>query len=320
MSGETSTHQAAREEHHPPQKLRTPFAELYPFESHFLDVRGVRVHFLDEGRGEPVVMVHGNPTWSFYFRGLVEALRDDYRTVVPDHIGCGLSDKPGDDGYDYTLDRRVDDLEALLGHLGLTSDLTLVLHDWGGMIGMAFASRHPEQVKRLVILNTAAFLLPPGKRLPRSLWLCRNTPLGALLVRGLNAFSRGAVRYCATRTLEPAVRAGYLAPYNSWSNRIAVLRFVQDIPLSPGDRSYATVRAVQDGLERFRDVPMLICWGERDFVFDGDFLAGWEQRFPAAEVYRFPAAGHFVLEDAGAAIVALVRDFLRHHPLAPKVP
>jgi haloalkane dehalogenase len=320
MSGETSTRQAAREETHTSQKLRTPFAELYPFESHFLDVRGARMHFLDEGRGEPVVMVHGNPTWSFYYRGLVRALRDDHRTIVPDHIGCGLSDKPGDDRYDYTLDRRVDDLEALLDHLGLTSDLTLVLHDWGGMIGMAFASRHPERVKRLVILNTAAFLLPAGKRLPRSLWLCRNTPLGALLVRGFNAFSRGAVRYCAMRKLEPAVRAGYLAPYNSWSNRIAVLRFVQDIPLSPGDRSYATVRGVQDGLERFRDVPMLICWGEKDFVFDGDFLAGWEQRFPEAEVYRFPAAGHFVLEDAGAAIVPLVRDFLRHHPLAPKVP
>ena len=194
-----------------------------------------------------------------------------------------------------------------------------MLHDWGGMIGMAFASRHPERIKRLVILNTAAFLLPASKRLPRSLWLCRNTPVGALLVRGFNAFSRGAVRYCATRQLEPAVRAGYLAPYDSWSHRVAVLRFVQDIPLSPGDRSYATVQAVQDGLERFRDVPMLICWGERDFVFDVDFLAGWEQRFPAAEVYRFPAAGHFVLEDAGAAIIPLVRDFLRHHPLAPKV-
>jgi haloalkane dehalogenase len=256
-------------------------------------------------------MLHGNPTWSFYYRDLVKALRTEYRTVVPDHIGCGLSDKPGDDRYEYTLDRRVDDLERLLDHLGLAADLTLVLHDWGGMIGMAYASRHPERLKRLVILNTAAFLLPAGKRLPFSLWLSRNTSLGALLVQGLNAFSRGAMHYCATRPLSPAVRAGYLAPYDSWRSRIAVLRFVQDIPLGPGDRSFATVHAVQEGLDRFRDVPMLICWGGRDFVFDDCFLAEWHRRFPEAEVHRFAEAGHFVLEDASAAIIPLVRDFLR---------
>src|SRR5262245_40625611 len=184
MSGETSTRRAALDNAPPPRQLAAVPDELYPFRSHFLDRSGVRMHYLDEGSGPPVVMVHGNPTWSFYFRNLVQALRDDYRTVVPDHIGCGLSDKPGDDRYEYTLDRRVADLEALLDSLGLTSNLTLVLHDWGGMIGMAFASRHPERIRRLVILNTAAFLLPAGKRLPRSLWLVRNTPLGPLLVRG----------------------------------------------------------------------------------------------------------------------------------------
>jgi cis-3-alkyl-4-acyloxetan-2-one decarboxylase len=290
---------------------------LYPFEKHFIELPGARMHYVDEGRGEPVIMLHGNPTWSFYYRDLIKALREDYRTIVPDHVGCGLSDKPGDDHYEYTLDRRVADLEALLDCLGLSSGLSLVVHDWGGMIGMAFASRHPERIKRLVVLNTAAFLLPAGKSLPRSLWLCRNTPLGALLVRGFNAFSRGAVRFCAMRPLDPAVRASYLAPYDSWSHRIAVLRFVQDIPLRHGDRAYATVRAVQNGLDRFRDLPMLICWGERDFVFDLGFLAEWERRFPGASVHRFPDAGHFVLEDAGAAIIPLVRDFLRHHPLAP---
>jgi cis-3-alkyl-4-acyloxetan-2-one decarboxylase len=316
MSGETSTRREALDNIRSPQSVRTVSDELYPFQPHYLDLPGARMHFVDEGRGEAVVMLHGNPTWSFYYRDLVKALSGSYRTVVPDHIGCGLSDKPGDDCYEYTLDRRVADLEALLDHLGLTSDLTLVLHDWGGMIGMAFASGHPERIKRLIVLNTAAFLLPDGKRLPWSLWLCRSTPAGSLLVRGFNAFSRGAVRYCATRPLEPAVREGYLAPYDSWSHRIAVLRFVQDIPLGPGDRSYATVRAVQDGLDRFRAVPMLICWGEHDFVFDVGFLAEWERRFPAATVHRFPDAGHFVLEDAGAAIIPLVHEFLQQHPVA----
>jgi len=280
------------------------------------DRDGLRLHYIDEGSGEPVVMLHGNPTWSFHYRVLVEALRPDYRVIVPDHIGCGRSDKPGDDRYEYTLDSRVRDLEALLGHLRIGAGSTLVLHDWGGMIGMAYAHRHPERVKRLVVLNTAAFRMPAGKRLPRSLWLFRNTPLGPLLIRGLNAFSRGAARYCARRPLTGPVRAGYLAPYDSWRNRIAVLRFVQDIPIAPGDRCYELVREVDEGLYRFRPTPMLICWGERDFVFDLDFLAEWQRHFPDAEAHRFPDAGHYVLEDAAAEIVPLVRDFLKRHPLA----
>jgi haloalkane dehalogenase len=289
--------------------------ELYPFAGHFLRLKGHHLHYLDEGQGEPVVMLHGNPTWSFYYRDLVRGLRGDYRCVVPDHMGCGLSDRPGDGEYDYTLEQRVLDLEALLDHLGLRENLTLVLHDWGGMIGMAYASRHPERVRRLVVLNTAAFLLPAGKRLPWSLWLCRNTPAGPLLVRGLNAFSRAAVRWCACKPLPPAVREGYLAPYGSWRDRIAVLRFVQDIPLAPGDRCYELVR--DEGLGQFRDVPALVCWGGRDFVFDRHFLAEWRRRLPTAEVHDFPEAGHFVLEDSGGEIVPLVRDFLRRHPLAP---
>jgi pimeloyl-ACP methyl ester carboxylesterase len=291
---------------------------LYPFTCRFLflEPHGARLHYIDEGQGEPVVMVHGNPTWSFYFRSLVAGLRDRYRVVAPDHIGCGLSDKPPEDRYRYRLEQRADDLEALLDHLGQRERLTLVLHDWGGMIGMAYANRHPERIARLVILNTAAFLLPEGKKLPWQLWLVRNTPLGPLLVRGLNAFSRGAVRYCVTRPMPPDVRAAYLKPYGSWKDRLAVLRFVQDIPLAPGDPSYELVRSVQDGLGRFEKTPMLICWGAKDFVFDVHFLAEWQRRFPAALVHQFADAGHLVLEDAGDRILPLVRDFLARHPVS----
>src|SRR5262249_19576797 len=129
----------------------------YPFAGKFLDVGGAQYHYLDEGAGEPVLMLHGNPTWSFHYRRLALALRDRYRVLVPDHIGCGLSDKPPPSQYSYTLDRRARDVEALLDHLGIDDDLTLVLHDWGGMIGMLVAHRRPERIKRLVLFNTAAF-------------------------------------------------------------------------------------------------------------------------------------------------------------------
>jgi cis-3-alkyl-4-acyloxetan-2-one decarboxylase len=166
---------------------------LYPFESRYLDIGGLRYHYIDEGRGEPIVMLHGNPTWSFYFRELVKGLRGSYRCIVPDHIGCGFSDKPGDDRYEYTLSRRADDLGALLDHLGLDRGVTLLMHDWGGMIGMVCAMRRPERISRLVGLNTAAFLKPAAKKMPWPLWVVHwRNPISALLVRGLNAFSVGA--------------------------------------------------------------------------------------------------------------------------------
>jgi pimeloyl-ACP methyl ester carboxylesterase len=287
-----------------------------PFAPHFLDRHGLRYHYIDEGQGDPIVMVHGNPTWSFYFRSLIDALRGDYRVIAPDHIGCGLSDKPPDERYSYRLAQRVDDLDALLDHLGVRERITLVLHDWGGMIGMAYASRYPERIKRLIVLNTSAFRLPPGKKLPWQIAIIRNTFLGPLLVRGLNLFSAGLVRWCVTRRLTAEERAGYLAPYRTWRDRIAVLRFIQDIPLTPRDPSYELVKSVEEGLSRFSDVPMLICWGARDFVFDDAFLNGWKERFPRAEVHRFTDAHHLVREDEGPRIVSLVRDFLARHPIS----
>lgn len=283
----------------------------YPFTSHYLELSGLNYHYLDEGEGAPVVMLHGNPSWSFYYRNLVMALRDRYRCIVPDHIGCGFSDKPGDDRYDYTLARRVDDLEALLEHLEVRREITLVVHDWGGMIGMAYAVRHPERIRRLVVLNTGAFPLPPSKPFPLALRICRDSFAGTLLVRGFNAFSRAAaVVGCKRNPMTKKLRALYQLPYDSWQNRIATLRFVQDIPLAPGDKAFALVNAVAEGIGQFRRLPMLICWGEQDFVFDRHFLDEWRQRFPEAEVHRFSDCGHYILEDAGSEIIPLIASFL----------
>ncbi len=290
--------------------------ELYPFEGRFFEVdRGIRMHYLDEGRGEPVVMVHGNPTWSFYYRRLVERLRPRYRCIVPDHVGMGMSDKPDDAAYSYTLRHRVDDLGALLDSLGIERDVTLVVHDWGGMIGMAWAAEHPERIARLVILNTAAFPLPADKHFPWPLWLTR-TPVGTVLVRRFNAFSAIASRVCVTRApMSKEVRRAYTAPYDSYEDRIATLRFVQDIPLRPGDRGWDVLEATASRLHFFAHLPALICWGDRDFVFDHAFLREWRRFLPEAQVVRFPDAGHYVLEDAADEIVELAERFLNDHPL-----
>jgi haloalkane dehalogenase len=275
-------------------------------------MRGLRLHYLDEGPPDapPVLMLHGNPTWSFYYRNLVLALRGQYRCIVPDHIGCGLSDKPGEDVYDYRLQSRIEDLDTLLSHLGLQLPLTLVVHDWGGMIGFAWAVRNPEQIARTVILNSAAFPLPAGKQLPAALSLVRNTTLGAFLVRRFNAFSAVAARVAFKKPVAKAVREGYTLPYDSPANRIATLRFVQDIPLGERDPSFDIVLNTAERLHLLQGKPCLIAWGERDFVFDAPFLNKWQEYFPHAAVHRFADCGHYVLEDGGLELIDTIVAFI----------
>lgn len=292
-------------------------ADLYPFQGKTLDRAGLAYHYLDEGQGDPVVMVHGNPTWSFYFRDLVLDLRRDHRCIVPDHIGMGLSEKPGDDRYRYTLASRIDDLTALLQRLNLNRPLTLILHDWGGAIGMGYAVRHPHTIGRIVVMNTAAFHLPATMNLPVALRLVRTPGIGPLAVRQLNAFALAAARFCcARRPLADRVRAGYLAPYDSAKNRIGVLRFVEDIPLASSDAAYPVISEIESGLHQFVGRPKLMLWGDRDFVFTPAVLDQWRRHWPDAAVQRFADCGHYVLEDAGQDAIGKIRDFLVQHPVS----
>lgn len=289
----------------------------YPFAGQYHTVNGFRMHYLDAGprEGEILLMLHGNPSWSYLYRKPVLAWRDRYRCIVPDHIGMGLSEKPVAAAYPYTLARRIDDLDALIQTLAPDKPLTLILHDWGGMIGMGYALRHPARIKHLVVMNTAAFHLPPDIPLPWQLRLARLPGIGSLLIRGANAFCRGAIKYGVVRgPAPPEVRAAFLAPYASWRERLAVMRFVEDIPLGPGDPAFAAVSAIEQGLPRFRGLPMLFCWGMRDFIFNSRFLAEWIKRFPEAEALRLEDAGHYLLEDAADEVIATIGAFLRRHP------
>jgi len=309
---------AAAERRRPASAENVP-ESLYPFTSHWHDRGGgIAMHYLDEGPRDasPVVMVHGNPSWSFYYRELVRALRGSHRVLVPDHIGCGFSDKPDDARYTYTLQSRIDDLEGWLDAVGATKNVTLIVHDWGGMIGMGAAVRKPERIARIVLLNTAAFHLPKSKALPGTLKLARDTALGAFLVQRFNAFSRGAVTMAVKRRLSADVARALTAPYDTPANRIATLRFVQDIPLAPSDRAYAVVSDTAAKLRVFANTPVLICWGAQDFVFDDHFLEEWKRIYPHAELEYYRDAGHYVLEDAAERIVPRVERFIAAHPLA----
>lgn len=292
--------------------LKNPaFKKLYPFESHLHTIESFNYHYLDEGEGEPVVMVHGNPTWSFFYRKLISGLRDQYRCLVPDHMGCGLSEKPQE--YEYTLERHVKNLETWLEEtLPPVSwnggKVNLIVHDWGGPIGLLYAAMHPDRIKRIVVMNTSVFT---AGTMPLRIRACRWSLFGEALVRMFNLFAGEATRVTTLKKMPRAVRKGYLLPYNSWNNRVGVYNFVLDIPLESGTRTYDLFRKLEDNIvPLLGDKPMLIQWGAADWCFTKFFLDIWRERFPNAEVDTYEA-GHYLMEDAGGQILPRIQSFLK---------
>jgi haloalkane dehalogenase len=286
--------------------------DLYPFSSHFRDLGPHQLHYLDEGAGEPLLFVHGNPTWSFYWRNLILGLRGRYRCIAVDHIGCGLSDKPQD--YNYTLAQRIDDLVRLVERLDLTA-ATLVAHDWGGAIGLGTLQRLPHRFARIVLFNTGAF---PPPFVPWRIAACRTPLLGTVALRGMNAFARAALSMATEKPerMTADVRAGLLAPYDSWANRVAIDRFVQDIPFSPRHPTWQTLERIEAGLPTLADRPIQLIWGMRDWCFRPECLDRFVGPWPHAEVHRLTDCGHYVVEDAHERIVPLMEAFLKSHPTA----
>jgi len=282
-----------------------------PFRSRFVTVsKGLRMHAFDEGDGPVAFLLHGNPTWAFLYRELIPALRDHMRVVAPDHIGCGYSDRPDEGQYGYRLRDRVEDFSRLVDSVTAGEPVDLVVHDWGGLIGLAWAVDHPDRLRSLVVFNSAAFRVPEDRRFHWTLRWARRSPLAHLAIRRWNAFGIAAMRLGCRRRPTASVRRGFYAPHRGSRGRIAQAKFVEDIPLAPGDPSYDVVKNTELGLERLKDRPVLVCWGLRDFIFHEGFLQRWKWFFPSAEVRTFSDAGHYVLEDAGERVIPAVRDFL----------
>ncbi|MEA3467083.1 MAG: alpha/beta fold hydrolase [Thermodesulfobacteriota bacterium] len=260
---------------------------------------------MDEGQGDTIVMVHGNPSWSYYYRRLISLLAKEHRVIAIDHMGCGLSDKP--QKYNYCLQNHIDNLHSLLQSLGVER-FSLVVHDWGGAIGMGVAAKNPDLLTRAMVLNTAAFR---SQRIPFRISVCRWPIIGEPLVRGLNGFAGPSVFMAVSRKMDKKVARAFLAPYDSWHNRVAVSAFVKDIPLTPAHPSYTSLLHVEQGLETLqaRQLPMLICWGGKDFCFNKIFYDEWCERFPEAETHYFSESGHYILEDSFEAIAPLADTF-----------
>lgn len=293
------------------------FEVLYPFESHFINVRGHRLHYIDQGTGQIIVMLHGNPTWSFYFRNIIKGLSPQFRCIAPDHIGCGFSDKPSSgqkkEEYSYTLTDRIKDLDFLIKNIVPCEckKINLIIHDWGGIIGLGWALNNLHRIDKIVITNTAGFLLPESKTFSPVLWMIKYlTPLAVPAVLGLNLFAKGSSFLGPNKKLSVKVRRGLTAPYNCWKNRIATLRFVQDIPITSKDLSWPIVNNIDQNLTKLNKDKLLLLWGGKDFIFDLNFYNEFKLRFPGIRSKLFQNAGHYLFEDEPIHTLKLILSFL----------
>jgi|SaaInlStandDraft_1057018.scaffolds.fasta_scaffold25937_2 cis-3-alkyl-4-acyloxetan-2-one decarboxylase len=269
--------------------------ELYPFQENFFTCsEGHQLHYVDEGPkdGPIILMVHGNPSWSFLYRDVIKDLSSKYRCIAIDHLGCGKSAQPLEGPYD--LAHHISRLGQLVKHLDL-KNITLLLHDWGGAIGMGMANNYPDRIKAISLFNTAAFT---DTRIPRRIALCRWPVLGPFLNLCLNAFARGATVMALPKgaRMSAKVKSGFLYPYSTARQRRAINAFVQDIPMGPTHPTWSTLKNVEEGLSKFSNHPVKIFWGEQDFCFNTHFYERWKKVWPHAETDLFSDGGHYLLE------------------------
>lgn len=289
------------------------FEGTFPFAPHYLQVNGFDMHFVDEGEGEPLVFLHGDPTWSYLWRRFIPPLSRNYRCIAPDHMGMGKSGIPREPSA-YRFRHHAANLESLLLHLKL-HDVTLVLHDWGGPIGLDFAVRHRDKIKRLVLTNTWAFAPWPGGPLPRLLEIIRS-PRGEKFVLEKNGYLEPALLGTTlhAENLTPTVLAAYRAPFPTPESRLAMLCWSRDIPMEESDPSYADMKRVEQSLPEFAEIPTLLVWGMRDPVLPASVLRMWQQRLPNAMILEIDDASHFLQEDAPEQIVDEIGEFLAANP------
>jgi haloalkane dehalogenase len=271
----------------------------YPFESHRLDVGAGRLHYLDEGRGAPILMVHGTPTWSFLYRHLVKALRGRYRCVVPDHLGFGLSDRPAQ--WSYRPQDQARNLARLVETLGL-KDFTLIVHDFGGPIGLSYAIEHPERVSRLVLFNTWMWSLEDDWRI-RLIGRILGGRLGRVLYERLGFSVRVMLRRAiADRSrYTPAIEQHYLQPLDGHATWVYARELLG---------SSAWYDALWRRRARLAPIPALLAWGMKDPAFAA-FLPRWREVFDLAQVIELPDCGHAPPEERAPELLPFLVQFLQ---------
>ncbi|MDR3203941.1 MAG: alpha/beta fold hydrolase [Deltaproteobacteria bacterium] len=286
-----------------------PWRRLFSFKPNFLDLgSGALMHYIDHGQGPPVVMVHGNPTWSFMWRALIKDLLG-FRRLAPDHVGMGLSSRPLAKSYGFSLEDRIKDLDSFIHSLNLSEPIRLIVHDWGGPIGLGWAARNADKVHSLIIMNSG-LRKPPNYQMPFKLKLFKSCNfLGRILAVELNLFVEGLIRVGSLRPIKEDAVRGFLAPYAQSQHREAIGRFLADIPLKSSHRSHEPLKRLEIEFSNLNDKPLLLIWGLGDFVFSRAFLDDFLTLRPEAPALELEQAGHYLLEDEPELITEVIKAF-----------
>jgi pimeloyl-ACP methyl ester carboxylesterase len=285
---------------------------LYPFQSSFVTLSdGKRMHYVTEGPedGEVLLLLHGYPTWSFIYRALLVyygAL--GYRCIAVDHIGYGLSDKPVNKRY-HTLRQHIENLFEFLTLLNL-HDITLIMEDWGGPIGVSYAIQRPEYVKRLVIINSWVFQDSYPNRLASLVTWVTRPGIGELLFGTFNLAFNLVIQRWTARELSEAVLMAYKAPFHEARNRAALIQFPRMINITSDHPSAEIMREIESHLPTLRHIPTLIVWGKNDPVFPPDVAAHWKKEMPRAKgPFLIEPARHLLVEDAPDELIQHLNTF-----------
>jgi acyl-CoA synthetase (AMP-forming)/AMP-acid ligase II/pimeloyl-ACP methyl ester carboxylesterase len=278
--------------------------QVLPFQSRFVTVAGYRMHYIDEGSGPTVLLLHGNPTWCFFYRNVIRELKDSFRLIAPDFLGCGLSDRTP--GVKFRAIDRINQLEEFVTALGITN-FSIVMHDWGGPLGTGFIQRRLDSVNRIVYLNTT---LTETEALPGFIKLAATPIVGKLMTRHTDTFVRMTTSVGAHKKLTPEVVDGYRAPYRSRQRRDAIWDFVADIPFGPEHPTYTEMVNIAANLPRVAEKPVKIIWGLKDPCFHREMLSKVAAHFPHAELLEIPDASHLVLDDAPQLAIPAIKEFL----------
>lgn len=280
------------------------FENTFPFKPNFKDINGFDMHYIDEGEGEPIVCLHGMPTWSYLYRKFISALSDEYRIIVPDQMGFGKSDVPHD--KPYLLEQHVNNTTQLLVDLDL-KDITLVVQDWGGPIGFGFAVDHPDMVKALVIMNTSIGVMKEGSK-P---WyhIMEKRGMYEQFIKDISGIIKMGI--FNKEKITPLMLKAYEMPFMNDESLIGALAWPKDIPIGNSHPSAAAMLHIRQNMQKLSDKRKILIWGMNDPIFQPRMIDWWNKIYPGIETHRIENASHFLQEDAPDQIINIMKSFLK---------
>ncbi|MHA1270498.1 MAG: alpha/beta fold hydrolase [Candidatus Helarchaeota archaeon] len=293
--------------------IKETFDGTFPFKPNFHEINNFNMHYIDEGNGDPIVLLHGEPTWGYLYRKFISPLSEKNRVIVPDHMGFGKSDVP--QNLPYKLEQHIDNLSKLLKDKLNLNNIILVMQDWGGPIGFGFATENPNLIKGVIILNTSVGVAKEDRRL----WYESMVEDGSYdqLMGNMKLFISqimfGMFMKKFPRDEKKIMKKAYTAPFPSKEYCIGAKAFPLDIPKGKSHPSSKIMQRIRDNLGLLNDIPKILIWGMKDRIFPPKIIDIWKKIYPDIKIHNIIDAGHFLQEDNPEKVISIIKDFINSY-------